>query len=633
MAITVIHFQISYKCHLQEVLIIQTSSHNEDIILSSQDGEHWHGVMLVESSTKLKYRYVIKRQQVIEPEDLGWRRMIVPKNQTFIQDFWRTRKHRGAIFLSDPFTKVWGQKIKNKEAQAPEVGHIRFSLHEGHIRSGEKLSIIGNAIELGSWANAISMEAQGEGIWVVDVPFSPGMKMLEYKYVITDENNNIRYWEEEDNRKLTFSHNENIAWLVNDEYFNRSTYDWKLSGVAIPVFSLRSDKSCGIGEFADLKLLIDFASKTGMQMVQILPVNDTLARLTWRDSYPYAAISVQALHPLYINVAALGAFPTKRLESRYRKDLSQLNANEVVDFEAVLVSKIHYFKAFFNKYFASCQDEEDYKAFVSSNKEWLRPYAVFCALRDRYQTADFNSWDTLSVFSQQEMETVLGDDADLSQQADFYTYLQYHAHLQLSEVKTYGKSKGVVLKGDLPIGIYRHSADAWTQPKLYHMDQQAGAPPDAYAVDGQNWGFPTYNWQVMAQDGYFWWQKRMIKLAEYFDALRVDHILGFFRIWQIPLNQQSGTLGLFNPRLPLHREDMSQRGLYVDYYLWSIPELDEGDLANWFGDHTDIICNVFFEKMTSGYWTFKPQFKCQQDILDYIALRTELQVYETILLT
>ena len=145
----------------------------------------------------------------------------------------------------------------------------------------------------------------------------------------------------------------------------------------------------------------------------------------------------------------------------------------------------------------------------------------------------------------------------------------------MREVRDYAHAHGVVLKGDIPIGISRTSVDAWVYPELFNMDSSAGAPPDDFSVMGQNWGFPTYNWAKMAEDGYAWWKARFVKMAEYFDAYRIDHILGFFRIWEIPLNAVNALLGRFNPALPYSVDEI--RGYGFNFEHWHVGNIAETD--------------------------------------------------------
>ena len=315
--------------------------------------------------------------------------------------------------------------------------------------------------------------------------------------------------------------------------FDQCKTSFRGAGVAIPVFSIRTEKGLGVGEFSDLKILADWAEICGLKLIQILPVNDTTANFTWLDSCPYSAISVFALHPMYLNVESLGKFTQKELVE-YRELCKKLNALPQIDYEKVMDEKWKYIRHFFKKNAKKTFETKGYKDFFKKNVDWLVPYAEFCALRDNNDVA-------------------------------IHYFVQYHLHVQLSEGSEYALNKGIYLKGDIPIGVNRYSVDTWTNPKLYHMDCQAGAPPDAFSTGGQIWGFPTYNWDEMAKDDYAWWHRRLKKMEDYFQVCRIDHILGFFRIFEIPLHVKDGLLGVFSPALPFSIEELNQRGMWFDY--------------------------------------------------------------------
>ncbi|MBE6342504.1 MAG: 4-alpha-glucanotransferase [Lentimicrobiaceae bacterium] len=298
---------------------------------------------------------------------------------------------------------------------------------------------------------------------------------------------------------------------------------WKGAGVAVPVFSLRSRYSCGIGEFLDLKLLADWCSKVGLKIIQILPINDTRTDDSWDNSYPYKAISTKALHPIYLNLSEMGTLYNESDKEYFEQQRDYLNAKDYVDYPEVMKVKDAYFRKIFEQTWHEVKNRNDYRTFFNENRDWLIPYAEFCCQRS----------------------------IDKVQQPEFYHFLQYHLDKQLKEAVDYMHHKGIALKGDIPIGIGRDSVDAQTNPELFNMDCQAGAPPDAFATEGQNWGFPTYNWEAMEKDNYKWWRDRLTQMSRYFDAYRIDHILGFFRIWEIPIEYSQGTMGHFSPALPL----------------------------------------------------------------------------------
>jgi len=300
------------------------------------------------------------------------------------------------------------------------------------------------------------------------------------------------------------------------------------AGVAIPVFSLRSEKDFGIGELRDLRPLVDWAAATGQTIIQLLPVTDTTRKGEWKDSYPYSPVSSFAIHPLYIHLQDIGV----EQDEGFLALQKELNSLKEIDYPRVFKAKM----ALMREAFLKAGDQlssEGYRKFCSDNAYWLDEYASFCARRD-------------------------GDNPD------FWRWIQYHLDLQFSEEAAYARSRGVSFKGDLPIGVSADSADAFYHPDLFNLDSSAGAPPDFFSADGQNWGFPTYNWDEMAKDDYAWWKSRLRKMSEYFDAFRIDHILGFFRIWEIPATEWSGKMGHFNPALPYTLEELQALGLPLD---------------------------------------------------------------------
>lgn len=336
---------------------------------------------------------------------------------------------------------------------------------------------------------------------------------------------------------------------------------WRGAGMAIPVFSLRSSDDFGIGEFADLKMVADWAAACGMSIVQTLPVNDTILTRTWRDSYPYSANSSFALHPLYLRLQDVGTLSDKKFLARMEKVRKELNALAEIDFEGVLKVKSEYIDRLFEEFAEKCFASVGYRRFYKENSKWLEPYAVYCMLRDRYGTMDFNHWpEGERHFTPTLLAKYGQSDAESYRQIRKHCFVQYHLHVQFSEIRKYMNGKGILLKGDIPIGVNRYSSDAWIFPELFNMDCQAGAPPDDFAVDGQRWGMPTYNWGAMKQESYRWFIDRFRKMSDYFNAYRIDHLLGFFRIWEIPLKYGSGLMGRFNPALTLTDDEIHAMG-------------------------------------------------------------------------
>ena len=379
------------------------------------------------------------------------------------------------------------------------------------------------------------------------------------------------------------------------------------------------ENSFGVGDFGDLKRMIDWAVSTQQKVIQILPINDTTMTHAWTDSYPYNSISIYAFHPMYADIKQMGTLKDKSAAAKFNKKQKELNGLPAMDYEAVNQTKWEYFRLIFKQEGEKVLASGEFGEFFDANKEWLQPYAVFSYLRDAFQTPNFREWPRHSVYNAQDIEKMCRPESVDYPHIALYYYIQFHLHLQLVAATKYAREHGVVLKGDIPIGISRNSVEAWTEPYYFNLNGQAGAPPDDFSVNGQNWGFPTYNWDVMEKDGYRWWMKRFQKMSEYFDAYRIDHILGFFRIWEIPMHAVHGLLGQFIPSIPMSREEIESYGLpFREEYL--IPYIHESFLGQVFGPHTDYVKQTFLlPAETPGVYHMKPEFTTQREVESFFA--------------
>ena len=466
---------------------------------------------------------------------------------------------------------------------------MKFTI-EYHTRWGENLV-------LRSAGKSWPMSYVPDGKWSVELPaeeFFDGEAGREYFYEVVCDGLSTRHEWRLHSLKAAEKREEILdSWSDSP--------GWKGAGTAIPVFALRSEDDFGVGEFLDLKKMVDWAVLTGQTFLQLLPVNDTTMFGTLDDSYPYNANSTFALHPQFINLPAAGV----PVDKEYLKLQKQLNSfvkdgRPETDYVSVNREKRRLLRKAFDANWKSLSRTKAYRNFLAANREWLIPYSRFCALRDEFGTPDFSQWGEFAVYDEARLERW---NKSHRSETDFNCFLQFHLDAQFRQVRDYAHSKGVVLKGDLPIGISRTSADAWQFPKLFNMDSQAGAPPDAFSADGQNWGFPTYNWEEMAKDGYAWWKARLRKMSEYFDAFRIDHILGFFRIWQIPVPEKSGLAGYFSPALPYSADELRSWGYgnRMDRFIedphrpgWYHPRIDAKDLGDLYID--------FFYRRHNEFW-------------------------------
>jgi 4-alpha-glucanotransferase len=607
------------------------------------NGEQWELALdlKVYKVTSLEYHYFVKDETGRVISEWGGNRKIelnpVLKKVLVVYDQWKAEGNPQNVFYTSPFKDVFfDNKIKLKtklkpNAKTTHILNIRIPVNA----QGYRVCVIGSTKEFGVWdkSKPILLDRMSYDTYSVMLNLSEMKFPLEYKYAFYDDRTKrIVEFESGENRKILISpKEEERKVIINDENFIRESDNWKGAGVAIPIFSLRSKSSFGVGEFLDLKLMIDWAVRTNVKLIQVLPINDSMAARGWMDSNPYSAISVFALHPIYLNLDKLGKLSSSFTQSIIDQLREELNSDTSVDYEKVLNAKLRYARQFYTENRASLKKNAKYKKFVKDNADWLKPYAAFSFLRDLNNTSDFSKWGKYSKFTKQILNEITLEKANHFANVEVYYFIQYHLHKQMLEVKEYAHKNGVVLKGDIPIGIFRNSVDAWTSPQLFNMEMQAGAPPDDFSVTGQNWGSPTYNWQEMAKDDYAWWTKRLEKLSTYFDAIRLDHILGFFRIWQIPSHAVEGLLGYFNPATPLKLNEFIDKGLRFTTSRFSKPYIKEHTLINIFENNIDFVKSTFLVEKNVGVYNMKEEFSTQRKVeafFDDVANLTKIKKSE-----
>ncbi len=500
-------------------------------------------------------------------------------------------------------------------------GTITLEIDAPEIPAGDILAISGASEALGRWnpAKAVALTPRKFPQWSVTLPAEAFADGCEYKFLILDkQTHEVVAWERSGNRKTDIKHdNANTAYSISGLHFDNPMAPWRGAGVAIPVFSLRSETDFGVGDFLDLKLMIDWAASTGQNFVQLLPVNDTTMTGTWTDSYPYNAISTFALHPMYLNLKELGTLADPKEQERFDVIARELNQLPDVDYERANRTKEEWTRLFFDQQGERTLQSDEFKNFISSNRHWLLPYAAFCVLRDRYGTPDMRHWEEYAEYRVSLIDRLT---KTCRKEIEYVYFVQYHLDRQLRHVRDYAHSRGVVLKGDIPIGISRNSVDAWVNPELFNLDCSAGAPPDDFSIMGQNWGFPTYNWEVMSRDGFAWWKSRFRKMAEYFDAYRIDHVLGFFRIWQIPLDALHGLLGVFNAALPFTPDELRYNyDFHLDPERHTQPFITDGVLHETFGELTEEVRATYLEPTDDGRYRLRGDMTTQRAIADRFA--------------
>ena len=587
-------FQINYRAEWgQQLCIIQTEesvlgwTEEHPLILTCHGADYWTASVPVSDFVgTLHYKYAIRLQDGRFIYEAGEARSLEigkKMKNCIVRDYWQAADYEKS-FYTTAFLKSLFRREPSKGAK--KQGNVCLTIDLPQILPSQGVAVIGSTASLGNWSTdaKVVLSDRDFPVWhaYLDIPAG---EIAEYKYCIYDLHTGaVVDLEWGENRKI-WDIQPGYEYVINDRSFRRTQPRFKGAGVAVPVFSLRSEEGFGIGEFQDLKKLADWAALTGQKMIQTLPINDTTLTHTNLDSYPYNAVSVFALHPIYINVEKMGRL-TPAQKKKYDKTKAEFNAKSFADYQCVYDEKTKYFKALFKAEKEAVFSSEEYKAFFKKNREWLEPYAEFLHRRDK-------------------------------QPAEYYYYLQFHADKQLSDAVAYAHSIGVAMKGDIPIGISPASVDAYEMPELFNLNASAGAPPDDFDARGQNWGFPTYNWDKMAEDGFLWWRRRFTKMQDYFDAYRIDHILGFFRIWQMRKSDVWGLCGHFSPAMPYSLQDLWNMGVQLDEDRMTKPYVRSNFLGDVFGYDVEEAKEKYLNTNDGYIYWFKPEFDTQKKVEEY----------------
>lgn len=592
--------------------------------------EFWHCTLTVKRKSlpqEVIYKYFLKNKEGELIWEWGNDRTInvVKKeiNEVQLTDTWNHAGEYENAFYSAPFKNVLLRRSASVSKTKPVKKHFThlFRLKAPLLKKNEALCLIGSCKTLGEWTTEKPLLlSKNENWYEARLDLSEDSFPVAYKYGVYDtKKKEFAGYESGNNRLLYGDALKKKINILHDGFVHLANNTWKGAGVAIPVFSLRSKKSFGVGEFTDIKLLADWAVKSGLKLIQLLPVNDTTVTNTVLDSYPYAAISAFALHPIYINIFSLaGEKYASRIQNLKKKQVL-LNGQAKVDYEQVMKLKMEALHELYNVMQDETLNSDDFRLFFENNKHWLVSYSAFCFLRDKHGTASFSNWNAHKEYNKKEIEKLCSPQSDAYKDIAFNYFIQYHLHCQLEDTVAYIHKKGIVLKGDLPIGVNKFSCEAWTAPELFDRNGQVGAPPDDFAAKGQNWEFPAYNWKKMQEDGFDWWKQRFSQMSHYFDAFRIDHILGFFRIWYIPIHAVEGIMGHFVPAIPVHISEFGENGIWFDQNRYCKPFINDSVLSEIFGALAGKVKNDFLRTNNSGGYELLPDFETQRQVEHFFA--------------
>lgn len=617
-------FSIDYRTAWGESLHVNIAYYSLDgtvkrynLMMQTEDGERWTLETAALESRQHPLSHIVYLYQVenADGEVLRHEWDMVPRIYYYdsskdyvFPDQWRDMPLPFHLYTNAYLTMMHGRTDEHVEALRLPLFRrtLTFRVSAPQLLPGQAVAICGSHPAIGNWNTSryLRMEYAGQQEWILTVNALGMIFPLEYKYVVVDDKTHAFVcWEEGDNRVVsvdsidgnTSELPDGQVLMLYGEPLRLREQIWRAAGVAIPVFSLRSEHSYGVGDFGDLRRLVDWAVLTGMRVIQILPVNDTTVNHGWQDSYPYNIISVFALHPHYIDLEAAGTLKSKQKMTQYRRRQQELNALSYSDYEAVDRVKMEYLRELFEEKGKVVMDSDDFKTFVRDNEEWLKPYAEWLSQ---------NNQNTPTIQNTQ----------------SFYFFLQFLLHQQLKAAADYARSKGVILKGDLPIGVNRESVETKEHPELFHLDSQTGAPPDVFTSKGQNWGFPTYQWS----DGLIsWFHKRLHHMEQYFDAIRIDHILGFFRVWEIPEDAIDGLLGHFSPSLPLTVGEIEYFGLAFRKELFTRPFINDRLIDRIFGIHAQYVRDTFLVRKAYNLYDLREDYATQRKVATAFADRCD----------
>lgn len=621
----IIHFHISYKTMFGEQIVVNIQKDDEEVKfpLTTLDGECWSYDWCVEP-TQQAYTYyysVVREGVVLKTEWLQVKHrldMTAKKAAEYtLYDHWKVIPQDSYLY-SSAFTDCINHQAPQEMKPCNYAKTVRIIVRAPQLRDGVSLGLLGAGQVLGNWnlQNVVTMTQHIYNEWAVDLDATQLQSShLELKFVAVDKKKAQVLWETGMNRTIDLPEmkaGDVVVYDLDQAYF--ALYNRKLAGTQVPVFSLRSEKSAGVGDFGDLKAMIDLVASTGQKVLQLLPINDTTITHTWTDSYPYSCISVFAIHPMYADLHALPELKDAKARAAAEKKREQLNSLSQIDYEQVNDFKINYLHQIFEQEGKKIMSGADFKAFILETQQWLVPYAQYSYLRDKNGTADFTQWPDHNVWDEAERKDLTNPETEAYKNVEFFYFVQFILNKQMQEAHEHAKAKGVILKGDIPIGVHRHSCDVWMEPKYFNMNGQAGAPPDDFSVNGQNWGFPTYNWDEMLKDGCQWWTRRFQNMSKYFDAYRIDHVLGFFRIWEIPVDSVHGLLGQFAPSLGMTREEIQGYGLNFQEDRFLRPFITDWILDRMFHERAGEVKEKYLDRLDEERYQMKPEVDTQRKV-------------------
>ncbi|MDD6393916.1 MAG: 4-alpha-glucanotransferase [Prevotella sp.] len=624
-------FFINYRTNWGESVhaIITSTNDNgrqrtHNVPLLSEDGDSWHTETVLMEMRKgqirdISYHYQIEDSNgnIVRKEWNSIKRVVhceADKN-FLLYDFWRDTPLLWHLYTDVVRGKCSSGRIEKNKNRLPIYRKtVIFKVSAPQLADDEILAICGNHPSIGDWSPSryIKMTYCGNHEWNLALNTENINHALEYKYVVVDRNTNrLRKWEEGDNRVTHFEtlHDGQVA-IEDGGSIHVMEKTWKASGVSVPLFSLRTKDSFGIGDMGDLLKTIDWCSMCGIRVIQLLPINDTGNSAGWNETNPYNSISAFAINPIYFDASEL--IPENSMErTEFNRRRMELEAYRHCDYKAVGNVKQIYIDYLFNKNGKREMSTDDYKEFSNNNAFWLNAYAIFKAMSKRHGTSDFRKWEVAANYEMGKLEKLLDDDSEMRKETEKVKYIQYRLNRQLAKASSYARKKGISLMCDMQTGFRLDSVEVWQHPDIFDMTMRMGIPPYDGDRNGQNWRFPIY---IRCSEWEEWMRNRIKYLERYFDVMRIDHIAALFALWAIPQNNFTPVLGHFIPSLPLSAEEITGYGLTFRKELMTKPFVNDEEIERGFGIHADYVKEVFLNKLPYNMYGLKTEYDCQEKI-------------------
>lgn len=619
-------FNVDYRTRFGEEIVLNLVNGNTSTKyrMFTTNGKRWSYDLNISPNTPqvLTYYYDVERDGRSERHEWTTVMHILELNAAqggnyVIYDCWNDIPEDSYLY-SSAFTGCINGRQLHRLDPSPFARTVRLIVRAPQLRRGQ-LVLTGEGDYLGNWDSdkGIALVEHNYNEWVADLDADRlNGEAFEFKFAILNhDDKEDTIFETGYNRKVSLpqmEHGQVVVYALSQAFF--PLYNQKVAGTLVPLFSLRTKKSFGVGDFGDIKRMIDYVAMTGQKVLQILPINDTTITHTWTDSYPYSCISIFALHPQYANLNRLPQLKDEKKRHNFEELRRELNDLPQIDYERVNNAKIEYMRLLFEQDGRLMMETHAFKMFFKETEQWLVPYAQYCTLRDQYGTADFSQWPDHNTWNEGDRKKLSDVRTKEYKDVAFWYFVQYVLNSQMEDVHDYARQHHVILKGDIPIGVNRYGCDVWTEPRYFNLNGQAGAPPDAFSTNGQNWGFPTYNWEEMLKDGCQWWVRRFKNMAKFFDAYRIDHVLGFFRIWEIPIDAVHGLLGQFSPALGMTADEIRGYGFNFQEERFTTPFITDWVLERVFGGRAEEVRQKYLDRIDGERYRMKPEYDTQKKI-------------------